>query len=170
MPPVVLVPPDPDWANLARRLAADLKQLLGPNCEEVHHIGSTSIPGIWAKPIVDLLPVVSRLEALDAMQPQVEAAGYQWYGEYGLEGRRLLLWHEGPRRVANIHCYQAGAPGLRRHLAFRDYLRSRPELAREYEQLKLHCSCLHIDDVQAYNDCKNDWIRRMEEEALKFYS
>lgn len=162
--PVVLLPPDPLWPELAEQEAARLGQIIAP--ARVHHIGSTSIPGIWAKPILDLLPEVDSLTRLDGLQSALESAGYEWMGEFGLAGRRLLLRHEKGKRVANIHCYQVGDVSIRRHLAFRDLLRARPELARQYQELKLRCAECHPDNVQDYNDCKNDWIKRVEREAL----
>ena len=164
---VTLVPPDPDWPRQAQDLGARLGEVLGANLLRCHHVGSTSIPGLWAKPIVDLLPEVADIEALDRMQDRLEAAGYEYRGEFGLVGRRLLLLHQGERRISNLHCYQQGDPGVLRHLAFRDYLRSRPDRVQEYEAVKKHCRELHPLDLQAYNGCKDAWIRRVEGEALQ---
>ncbi len=163
---VTLVPPNPDWPRQAQEQAERLGQLLGPNLVRVHHIGSTSIAGIWAKPILDLLPEVASLKELDLLQAKLEGEGYQWLGEFGLPDRRLLLVHQGPKRVANIHCYPLGHGEVLRHLAFRDYLRAHPELAQEYEKVKRACSQLH-QEVMAYNQCKDAWIKRTEAEAMR---
>src|SRR5262249_45301363 len=136
MPPPIAVelhPHDPAWAEGARREAARLTGAIGlAIVKTVHHIGSTAIPGIRAKPILDLMPIVCSLAALDDSRSVVEGLGYAWWGEYGLPGRRYCTLADtatGRRRV-QLHCYQERSLEVARHLAFRDHLRSRPDLAR----------------------------------------
>lgn len=166
---VELVPPNEEWPALARAAGEHFAQALGDNLVTVHHIGSTSIPGIYAKAILDLLPEVRSLERLDEARPQIEALGYAYWGEYGLPGRRFCpRVVEGVRRV-NVHCYQTDHPELVRHLAFRDYLRAHPETARAYEAEKRRCARLHALDAFAYTECKSDWIKATERLALEWY-
>ncbi|MFN8610464.1 MAG: GrpB family protein [Vulcanimicrobiota bacterium] len=166
---VELLEHNPDWAAQAAREAERFAAALGgdPRLLAVHHIGSTSIPGILAKGIIDLMPEVSSVEWLDEMQARLEAAGYQYWGEYGLKGRRFCP-RNGPDgwRLANVHCYASGDEGLIRHLAFRDYLRAFPEKARDYERMKKDCAASHPEDAYAYTDCKADWITQAQAEAL----
>ncbi len=164
--PVQLVPHDPGWEGEARLEGERFGALLGDNLIAVHHIGSTSIPGIEAKPVLDLAPEVKDVSQLDALQSELEAHGYEYWGEYGLPGRRFCPLHRDGVRIANIHCYGTGTPELKRHLAFRDYLRAHPEVAREYEAVKQRARDLHPLDVFAYNDEKNPWIRRVELQAI----
>jgi GrpB-like predicted nucleotidyltransferase (UPF0157 family) len=112
--PVVLAPYDPAWPQVAATFSDEL-HVPGPVLVAVHHIGSTSVPGLAAKPIIDLMPLVTSLGDLDRQQAHVEARGYGWYGELGIP----------------------------RHLAFRDYLRAHPSVARRYEVEKRRARDLH---------------------------
>lgn len=163
---VELVPHNPAWTDRALAEGERLKRALGDNLLALHHIGSTATPGIAAKPIVDLMPIVADLSALDAARPAVEALGYVWRGEFGLEGRRYCVL-AGPdgRRAVQAHCYQSGDPGVERHLVFRDYLRAHPDEAAAYEAEKRRAAALHPHDSLAYNGEKNDWIQAAQHRA-----
>jgi len=174
MPPptkVELLPHDPDWSHLANAEARLLTGALGPNLRIVHHVGSTAIPSIRAKPILDLMPVVSNLAELDKCQAKIKALGYEWWGELGLPGRRYCTKSDPKtgHRTAQLHCYEDGSTDITRHLAFRDYLRAHPELAAEYDRVKAECQRRHPGDSHAYGDCKEAWIRNAEADALEWY-
>ena len=168
--PVELLPHDPAWAETAARESDRLATALGSNLLTVYHVGSTAIPGIRAKPIVDLMPVVAGLAALDDAQAGIEALGYRWWGEYGLPGRRYCTLDDPAtgKRLVQLHCYAEGSPEIGRHLAFRDYLRAHPQIARAYDADKERCRALHPADSHAYSDCKGPLIQQLERDALRF--
>jgi GrpB-like predicted nucleotidyltransferase (UPF0157 family) len=173
LPPyaVRLLPHDPDWADQANREEARILEAVWPAIIEMHHVGSTAIPGIAAKPIIDLVGVGPDLNTIEAARPKIEALGYEWHGEYGLEGRRFCTLSEpvtGLRKF-HLHCYAAGDHSIHRHLAFRDYLRARPAMAKAYQQMKEDCAAKHPQDSNAYTMCKDCWIKKTEAEALKHY-
>lgn len=167
---VRIVPYDADWPRLFADEARALAEALGDAVVALHHIGSTSVPGLAAKPILDLLPVVRRIEALD--DPEVvgrmQALGYEAKGEFGLPGRRYF--RKGREtRTHHVHAYEEGHPGIARHLAFRDYLRAHPEVAREYAELKLELARRFPADQEAYMDGKEAWIQATEARALEWW-
>lgn len=168
---VVLSPHDPRWSAMARDAGAAFAEAVGSNVVFIHHIGSTAIPGISAKPILDLIPVVRSLSELDRRRGNVEAMGYEWWDEFGLPGRRYCTKNDPRtgRRVIHLHCFEVSSNEIDRHLAFRDYLRERPDIARAYEEEKVRCRNLHPDDSHTYSDCKNEWIKTVEAEALAWY-
>ena len=167
--PVRLVDYDPDWPRQAAERMARLR-VLEPVLVAVHHIGSTSVPGLIAKPIIDLMPLVGDLASLDLERGAVEALGYQWHGEYGIPGRRYCTLEIGERRVAQLHFFTMGSPGAHRHLAFRDYLRAHAGAAAAYAAMKRQAREQHPGDSHAYSAAKQPWIDRMEAQALAWYS
>ena len=166
--PVELKEHDPDWERAAVKEGERLKSVLRDELLAVHHIGSTSIPGLRAKPILDLIPVVRKLARLDKARRSLERLGYQWWGEYGLPGRRYCTLEDqtSGKRLVQLHCYETGSPEITRHLAFRDFLRREPQLVAEYEAVKMRCRELHPESSRLYGKCKGEWVERIEAEAL----
>jgi GrpB-like predicted nucleotidyltransferase (UPF0157 family) len=163
---VIIAPYDPDWPRIAAERATQL-QVLGPVLVTVHHIGSTSVPGLGAKSVIDLIPVVTALEELDLRQADIEALGYCWRGELGIAGRRYCsLDDENGVRKVQLHFFETGSPEIERHVAFRDYLRAHPDTSRAYEIEKRRARDLHPNDTLAYTDEKDAWIRKTEKMAL----
>lgn len=120
-----------------------------------------------AKPVIDLMPLVSDLDAFDRRRGEVEALGYDCHGEFGVDGRRFCtLDDEDGRRIVQLHCYQADSPHAKRQLAFRDYLRAFPEVAAAYEREKYRASALFPDNSTKYAEEKGTFIRAAEAKAL----
>jgi len=167
---VELAPHSPAWARAAAQEAERLWAVLGDNVLAVHHVGSTAIPGIHAKPIVDLMPIVRSVAALDEAAARLQALGYECWGEYGIVGRRYCTLDdpETGRRKFQLHCYEEDNREITRHLAFRNYLRAHPEIAREYDAEKHCCRELHPDNSHRYSDAKAAWITACLVSALAY--
>lgn len=154
-----------DWVEEFKREAAELSQVFGDELVAIHHIGSTSVPALQAKPIIDIMPVVRRIERVDAFNPQMEALGYEAMGELGIPGRRYFR-KGGDDRTHHVHVFQEGSAEIERHLAFRDYLRARPDIAARYGELKAQLARQFPHDIDAYMDGKDAFVKEVEREAL----
>lgn len=162
---VEVVEYDPKWPRLFDAERESLARALGDAAVSIEHIGSTAVPGLAAKPIIDILMEVTGLAALDALNPAMETLGYEPRGEFGIPGRRYFR-KGGDDRTHHIHAFASGDPGLRRHLAFRDYLRAHPDVAREYAELKKKVAETCGNDLGRYCDGKDAFVKRIERLAL----
>jgi GrpB-like predicted nucleotidyltransferase (UPF0157 family) len=160
----------PDWPLEFEQEARALRALLGDELVAIHHIGSTSVPGLAAKPTIDLLPLARSLARIDAETPRLQAAGYKALGEYGLPGRRYFTKDRADGlRTHNVHIYQFDDPDVERHLAFCAYLRHDAAARREYEALKRNAYAQHPADIEAYSAFKDAWIKKTEPIAVQWY-
>ncbi len=147
-----------EWPHVFEREAAAILAACRPYITEVHHIGSTSVPGLAAKPILDVLPVAAGpAEALEAV-PRMKALGYRYRGENGIAGRFYFDRVVDGRTVMHVHMFPAGHLEVRRHLLFRDHLRDHPAVAREYQRLKRELAVRYRDDRRTYTDSKAAFI------------
>jgi len=166
---VKLRPHDPAWIEIACQESSRLASALGDNLIRFEHVGSTAIPGICAKPTIDLMPIVRSVAAID--QGSIEALGYRWRGEFGLSGRRYctLTDPQTGRRLFHVHIFEVDSPHAARMIAFRDYLLAHRDVARAYEVEKRRAAALHPENSLAYNDAKSDWLQACERRALAWY-
>jgi GrpB-like predicted nucleotidyltransferase (UPF0157 family) len=149
---IVLAPYDPAWASQFSAARDEILSACGGLVTEVHHIGSTSIPGIAAKPVIDMMPVVRRFEDGTACVGGLRKLGYEYRGEYGIAGRHYFV--RGEPRSHQAHMYAADHQEVERHLLFRDYLRMHPDERAAYEHLKRELAKQFTHDVQAYAAAK----------------
>jgi GrpB-like predicted nucleotidyltransferase (UPF0157 family) len=168
---IILAAHDPQWAEQFASEAALIRAALDDVVIELHHIGSTAIPDIAAKPIIDMLAGVTSLEALDRASSSLERLGYESNGEFGIAGRRYFRKDSAARiRTHHLHAFAAGSGEIERHLNFRDYLRAHPAEAREYEGLKLSLARRTLGDWSGYTDGKADFVREMDRRAAAWRS
>ena len=165
---IVVLPHDPAWAQAFEDEAALLRPIFGGNLVEIHHIGSTAIPGIHAKPVIDMLPVVKDIAAVDAFNPQMEAIGYEPMGEYGIPGRRFFRKEIDGIRSHHVHAFQQGDSEIERHLNFAAFLRAHPEEAQAYSQLKIKLAQQFPHDIEGYCDGKDSLICELDEKASQW--
>jgi NAD-dependent deacetylase len=160
--PVEIVEHDPGWAAAgaeeATRVAAALEAVA------VEHVGSTAVPGLAAKPVLDLLAGLPSAEVVPERIRAMEALGYECLGEFGLPGR--IFFRKGAeRRTHHVHAVEHGGGHWRRHLAVRDFLRAHPEEAARYAEVK-RAAVASARDRDAYWKAKAAYVEELERRAL----
>lgn len=165
-----VVPHDPAWASAFEAEAQVLRTALGKILLEVHHIGSTAIPGILAKPIIDLLGVVQDLDEIDTRASALCTCGYEGMGSFGIDRRRYFRKNSAAGvRTHQLHVFASGSPHIERHLAFRDYLRKFPDTASAYSDLKARLVRGGQTSWDAYIDGKDAFVKATEAEAVAYF-
>lgn len=159
---VQVQPADPQWQWLGERLRAELEAALTRwLTAPVEHVGSTSVPGLPAKPVLDLQAAVSDLDCAPAVAEALAGSGWHLVPP-DLDGRpwrRFMVQAAGEVRVAHLHLMVGGTERWVEQLAFRDALREDPELRQRYATLKQALAAVHVDDRESYTAGKADFIR-----------
>jgi GrpB-like predicted nucleotidyltransferase (UPF0157 family) len=157
--PVELVEYDPEWPALYRHEEERIRAALGERALRVEHAGSTSVPGLAAKPVIDIVLEVADTTDEDAYVPALEAAGYvlrirepDWF-------EHRLLKDVDPS--VNLHVFPAGCPEVERMLAFRDHLRANEADRELYEQTKRELAGRTWEHVQHYADAKSEVVEQI---------
>lgn len=166
---VEVVPHNPKWRDIFDVESKSIAGALGENVVNVHHIGSTAIQGIYAKPIIDLLVEVKDIVKVDGQSSSMESLGYEVMGEFGIPGRRYFRKdnHEGVR-THHIHTFKVSSEQVKRHLAFRDYMIAHPEDAQKYSELKCRLARKYPTNIDEYMDGKDGFIKEIDVKALQW--
>jgi len=150
---------DAEWNKIFREHADIIDSALGSSAERIEHIGSTSVPGLAAKPIIDIIVVVRDSQDEDSYLPQLESAGYSlrvrepgWHEHRMFRSRSLDV---------HIHVYSLGCSEIERTIRFRDQLRRNSNHRRLYEETKQQLAARDWPDMNAYARAKSDVIARI---------
>jgi GrpB-like predicted nucleotidyltransferase (UPF0157 family) len=165
---VEVVPYNPIWKEEFLKEAEKLQDIFGSLATRIHHIGSTSVPGLAAKPIIDILIETEDLQKVDELNSKMEMIGYHPKGENGIKNRRYFQ-KDGVMRTHHVHVFPKGHEEVIRHLAFRDFLRAQPETAKQYGMLKQSLASQYPYDIEKYIEGKSPFIKKTESLALKWY-
>lgn len=158
---IIVVDYDPQWAANYATAARAIAQALGDVAVRLHHIGSTAVPGLPGKPVIDMLLEVMSLSDLDRLDHVMVDLGYRPRGENGIAGRRYYT-KGGAARTHHLHAFVVGDDHIQRHLAFRDYLRDNPSVCAEYAAIKRAAALACDNDAAVYSQLKNDFIATHE--------
>lgn len=167
---IIVTEYNPEWETEFKKEADLISKILGSLCIDIFHIGSTAVPGLKAKPIIDIMPVVHNIDNVDALAREFEKVGYEYLGEFGINGRRYLR-KGGDERTHQIHIFEkSNTKDIERHLAVHDYLRTHTEDAYLYGKLKEELAAKFPYDIDGYCDGKEEFVKQLEERALEWKS
>jgi len=156
------------WPLLFEKEQTLLASILSIPGVSIHHIGSTAVPGLSAKPIIDILIEVEDLLNLDTVNYKFAAIGYECKGEFGIRERRFYQ-KGGDERSHHIHVFKSGSQGAVRHIAFKEYLKAHPSVAREYRDLKSSLVKTSNNNIELYSEGKCEFVGTHEQLALAWW-
>lgn len=164
---IVVVPYENHWIEKFQMEAERLKSV-PPETVEIHHIGSTSVPGLAAKPIIDMIMEVESIDRVDRWNERFKELGYIVKGENGISRRRYFIHGTEEKRSYHLHVFEKGNPEIVRHLAFRDYMMAHCEEAKAYAVLKRELAEKYTYDGTLYTEGKNEFVRNIDEKAKEW--
>ena len=162
---IIVQPYDEMWKQDFISISNEIRDALGELALRIEHVGSTSVPGLSAKPVIDIDVVIRDHSVLDEVVSRLAKIGYQHEGNLGIAGREAF-GYEGKEHLKEHHLYVCSedSPELKRHTAFRDYLRSHPEAVREYSRIKEEAAALYPYDIDGYIRHKSPVIEKIYKE------
>ncbi|PTI37065.1 GrpB family protein [Mammaliicoccus vitulinus] len=158
---------DENWKTMYETECEEISSILSDLIIKFEHFGSTSIEGMKAKPVIDMIVIVKSIKAVDQFNPEFLTRGYDVAGEWGIKGRRLMR-KGGQNRTHHIHIYEQGNPEIDRHIIFRDYLKEHKEIAKEYSNFKEKLAS-QFNDTSQYSKAKKSYVKRLENRAITWY-
>lgn len=158
---VEIVSYNPIWKQKFKEESDKIKKIFEEIFVDIHHIGSTTIPTIKAKPIIDILVEVEDINKVDRYNKQMVKLGYVALGEYGIPKRRFFQ-KGGNNRTHHVHIFQTGNTEIKRHIDFRDYLISHPADAKKYSLLKEKLAKKYRYDIDKYQEGKDSFIKKID--------
>lgn len=160
---------DSNWVFKFKTIKDLLLKVFEDKALKIEHVGSTAIPGMKAKPLIDILIVVKKLEPFEKEKELMIKAGYKWrYYSKPDEGLLFSKFNSDGEKFENIHICEENSPWVHKFILVRDYLRTHPEKAMGYSKLKQKNIELYPDNYPAYRDAKAPFLQRLKEEAEKW--
>ncbi|TFB22126.1 GrpB family protein [Filobacillus milosensis] len=152
------------WKRMYEQEVQLLKNIFDDEILYFEHFGSTSVPGMKAKPVIDMMVIVKDISVIDTYNEKMTSLNYDVAGEWGIKGRRLFR-KGGENRTHHIHFYQFDNPQIKRHIVLRDYLRSHPEEVERYSEFKDELASKY-ELTRDYSPAKKEFVAEMERRAL----
>lgn len=157
--PYAIEPYNPAWAEQFLSIRKDIEQAFGTKALSITHIGSTSVPGLSAKPVIDVMVVVERMETFADEKASMVAPGYQWEENYTNQDTLLFYKEKSDHeKIVNIHVCVAGSADEEKFPLLATYLKAHPERAKEYDELKMDLYAQFPNDYPSYREGKQAFI------------
>lgn len=169
---IEIVPYNPEWPGDFLKIKELFYGTFGNKIAAMEHIGSTSVPGLGAKPIIDVLLGVNKLSDAEDIISDMEHLGYEYvfkYEDIMPERRYFVKYLDDRTSIQHIHSVEINSDFWVRHLLFRDYLREHPAVRDEYFELKKKLAAIDWEDKMGYTDAKTDFIREIEKKASVYF-
>jgi len=157
--PIIVVDYDANWSIQYEQEKIQILNALGDTVADIKHIGSTSVPGLAAKPVIDILLGLEQVPPSPTQISSLEALGYLYCGELGIPGRHYF--RRGMPRTHQIHAVQVDSEFWKTHILFRDFLRVHPDAAQQYEALKRQLAVEFCYNRERYTDSKAPLIKQL---------
>jgi GrpB-like predicted nucleotidyltransferase (UPF0157 family) len=165
---VEVVPYDSIWPALFQKEVDRISNDIGNAIDYYYHMGSTAVPGLAAKPTIDILAVADSLQNLDSKKDVMSELGYQVKGEHGIPGRRYYQKLSGEVHLYHIHAFEKEHPEITRYLNFRDFLQTNLLIREAYQQLKQKLAQKFMYDATSYTAGKSEFIRQVDKQAAEW--
>lgn len=159
---IIVVPYNEQWPKEFEKIKEEIFAALGQLAVSIEHVGSTSVQGLWAKPIIDIDAVIPDNKFLPQVIDKLENIGYHYEGNLGIEGREAFRYDNKPEfMLHHLYVCPLDSKELKRHLAFRDFLRTHSDVVQEYSLVKREGAALFPDDIEAYIEYKSPIIEKI---------
>lgn len=161
-----VVPYDQNWSKEFEVAAAKIKPVFKDDAIDIQHIGSTAVPDMDGKPVIDILVTVNDIAVANSHRAEMEAIGYTYAGEFVLPGSVLFRKMSGTTVLSNVHIFPQQHPHVQEMLQLRDYLRGNPGEVKDYSQLKQKLYAKYKDDYAQYRKYKDEYMETLKQRAL----
>ena len=162
---IIVVAYNPDWEKEFEQIKSELIPVLSDLILNIEHVGSTSVPGLYAKPIIDI-DIVIELELFDKVKEQLEKIGYFHVGNLGIEGREAFKYENKPHLMEHhLYVCDKNSDELKRHIALRNFLRNNKEYCDKYSAIKIEMAKNYPDNIDSYIDGKQSTILEIYEKC-----
>lgn len=161
-----VVPYDANWPRQFESAASKLRVVFGPSVD-IQHIGSTAVPGMDGKPVIDILVLVDDVSITGTHREEMESLGYTYAGEFVMPGAILFRKMNGDTLLSNVHIFERNHPHVREMLRLRDYLRDNPGEVKAYSDLKRDLYTKFKSDYAEYRKHKDEYMADLKKRAEK---
>jgi GrpB-like predicted nucleotidyltransferase (UPF0157 family) len=159
---VIVVSHDPKWNDEFEKIKSCLERVLKDSILAIEHVGSTSVEGLWAKPIIDIDVIIESYDKFEDVKSCLNSLGYYHEGDLGIKGREAFGYTEKQEFMTHhLYVCPRDSEELKRHITFRNYLRTHKEEREKYSEIKLQAATKYPTDIDRYIEAKSPCINEI---------